>query len=996
MTLLACQLPVYYCNNDTTYLISPFLNDSSCPIGNCLTFSQFFTLFARLDLSRDIDVTLTLLPGNHSLELDSAHLTNLTSVTVTGMISPPLERGVWIVCSESARLFIGDVDLVHIGGVKISGCKLITADSIKQVLLYNVQVNNSTFHIVDITDVGIRDCAFSNSQGIDRNSTGTIRRVGGVLVVFNSTILIANSTFENNRADLGGAFFVEESDITLDESQFQNNFATFDGGAIYLLESNLIVNCSNFSNNTVETGRAPGAYGLGGVIYAKDGNISLQEGNVFISNKADVGGVIFSLVLQSHISTDILDISEHCHVYISNNKFVNNQVLYEGSVMFAYGCQILDSGSIFEYNIINDHQPLEGTFGGVISSTFGYITLNRSAFIGNSALLRASTFALINGKMNSYNMLMRDNWSEFYSAEAISEGIMIISRSEVIFHGETYLLNNSGTMYIYNSNVTFSGETSITNCTQLSGSEFGGGISADSQSIVQFHGRTILTNNHAVNGGAVNARESQVYFFGEASLSGNTAEQAGGAIFLLQSEMTCQGNCTIENNSANKTGGGIHAIRSSIRAVVKLSNFLFFNPHMVPVISLNFVGNKAKRGGGLSLQSNSKFYAMLLNVSSNGIISFTNNTADSDGGAIYVADETYFDTCSTTFDHECFFQPTPLRTGKQSVDFTLKGFVTSDKVFEFSGNSATRGPLLYGGLLDRCMLNRTLQTFTDTSVTNAFQYFTNISSSSTSLLSEVSSEAVRVCFCRDGRSDCSYQHPVINVTKGEAFTITVAAVDHVNHTVTADIITSLSPRGGLSEGQQHQRVKGNCTTLTFNVQSPYDMEHLVMYTDGPCKDLGLSRTEFAVNFSKCTCPIGFQPLKTYTTCACDCDPAIHEYTRTCEQSTDSIVRENTNSWIAYDSQCGYTIHKHCPFDYCLPSTTMVRVSLTSHNGSDVQCNFNHAGVLCGECKAGYSLSFGSSKCMKCQKVKLIGGIFFWNICLKSCRWDITRRFHTLF
>ena len=269
------------------------------------------------------------------------------------------------------------------------------------------------------------------------------------------------------------------------------------------------------------------------------------------------------------------------------------------------------------------------------------------------------------------------------------------------------------------------------------------------------------------------------------------------------------------------------------------------------------------------------------------------------------------------------------------------------------------------------MLICTLQVFAGSPVNDAFKYFSDISSSSSAPLPNViSSRAVRICFCREGNSDCSYQHPPIKIMKGAAFNITTAAVDHVNNTVTADIISSISSQGDLLQRQQ-----GNCTTVTFTVQSPINIETMVMYASGPCKDSKFSRTQVRLEFSPCTCPIGFQPVQCGNkTCECDCDPEISKYIRTCDWSSDSIIRENSNSWIAYDSHRGYILNKHRPFDHCLPSTTAVSINLTAQNGSDTQCNYNRHGVLCGACKPGYTLSLGSSKCIECNKSKLYGGI----------------------
>ena len=78
-------------------------------------------------------------------------------------------------------------------------------------------------------------------------------------------------------------------------------------------------------------------------------------------------------------------------------------------------------------------------------------------------------------------------------------------------------------------------------------------------------------------------------------------------------------------------------------------------------------------------------------------------------------------------------------------------------------------------------------------------------------------------------------------------------------------------------------------------------------------------------------------------------------------------------WISYTNETelnGYylLIHPHCPYDYCSSEREQVNISLSHFNGADEQCNFNRAGTLCGTCKPGFSVSFGSSRCMKCGRL----------------------------
>ena len=82
-------------------------------------------------------------------------------------------------------------------------------------------------------------------------------------------------------------------------------------------------------------------------------------------------------------------------------------------------------------------------------------------------------------------------------------------------------------------------------------------------------------------------------------------------------------------------------------------------------------------------------------------------------------------------------------------------------------------------------------------------------------LDTISSLPVRVCFCNsESEPECSYQPPSIKVKKGEAFTVSFIAVDQVNHSVDANIISSLSSHdGGFREGQQIQSVGRDCTNI---------------------------------------------------------------------------------------------------------------------------------------------------------------------------------------
>ena len=484
----------------------------------------------------------------------------------------------------------------------------------------------------------------------------------------------------------------------------------------------------------------------------------------------------------------------------------------------------------------------------------------------------------------------------------------------------------------------------------------GGAITSFLSTLI-FTGVSSLSNNQAKRGGATLDTESKIIVYGDTIIADNRAtSSSGGGISLQQSELKIKGNCIISDNHAMR-GGGIHATSSTI-AVYQSG-------------TLQFVNNRAINGSGLYLEVNPKLYILKLQfqLDEHDILTFRDNYASSHGGAVYVADDTNHGACSP--DIECFIQAFALH---QDWFINYKLITTN---IDFSNNTAATnlGANIYGGLLDRCipspfaevyLNNRTHVHYT------GIAYLENIIISGIAL-DTLSSLPVQICFC-EGKSepDCSYRPPTIKVKKGEPFTIPLIAMDQVDHSVDANIISSLSSHsGGFREGQQIQSVGRGCTNLTFNVFSPHDSETMKLYPDGPCGSSSLSVRHLKVQFTDCNCPVGFEPLDTVnaTRCECGCDPKLSPHITNCNSTTESLIRENTNSWITYindTNSSGYVIHPNCSFDYCYPLIESISMNLNFPNGADAQCAYSRSGVLCGACQENLSLSLGSSHCLPCH------------------------------
>ena len=334
---------------------------------------------------------------------------------------------------------------------------------------------------------------------------------------------------------------------------------------------------------------------------------------------------------------------------------------------------------------------------------------------------------------------------------------------------------------------------------------------------------------------------------------------------------------------------------------------------------------------------------------------------------MYVADHTNSGTCLP--NDECFIQRLALYN-----TYDQKPESHNIKNIYFSYNIATaQGSTLFGGLLDRCTPSHFAELYNIQIIHySGVDYIKNISKNF--VLDSISSKPVRVCFCNsEHEPDCSYQHPRIKVKKGEGFNVSVVAVDQVNNTVAATISSFLLSDGGFGEGQQSQKVERNCTNLTYNVLSPHGFETINLSADGPRGSSVLSTNHVTIQFTDCTCPVGFQPCSTNKSsikCECICDSELSPFITKCDYATSSVFRVSTNSWITYINDTdihGFVKYPYCSFDYCKSLTENVSINFNLPNGADMQCAYNRTGVLCGSCRGKSSLSLASSHCLSCHR-----------------------------
>ncbi|XP_064389809.1 uncharacterized protein LOC135337762 [Halichondria panicea] len=742
-------------------------------------------------------------------------------------------------------------------------------------------------------------------------------------------------------------------------------------------------NCALLNNSAIYSG---------GAIYSQGGSVSISDSELEYNSAKRSDGVI--LVFNGEL-------------LISNSKLINNKAAFGGVIALFVG-----NASILSCNI-TDNEAVVGnggtSLGGAILIYTGTISVSKVMFKNNSADVGA-VFFVADGTVIIFDSLLTNNRA------TQQDGVIAVAFSSLIITNTSIFDNFEGEniIYVVHSNLSFTGVNNVSNNVSPVYSL---------SSRVEFNGPTTLSNNRGVQGGAIRAVLSQIYINAEGVVISNNTATVGGGVFLRESTLFVHYPIEISHNTA-QNGGGIYAYSSEIEFDSKVTTGCIFNNNFVlctcsdmePVLFVSIIDrNDAQNGGGIYavasnikafshahihiqsnsannsgggvyLQQSSKIYILKQNLEIElgktlVKLEIHNNTAQY-GGGIFVADSTESGVCrgedvTTAGDltqTECFIQTLDLHG--LDINFTnlltlvltfneqvkcLNSTVNYCNTFLTNNTASQSGADIYGGLFDRCTVDVSAEL---SSSDNGFEYLNN-----TVHYSSIASKAVRVKLCNTTKQ-------TISVRKGQAFTISVMAVDQAgnpmnNAIIHSSVITESRRVDRLKEGQAQQEVGNQCTELEYNVFSQDSSAQVELYAEGPCNNLGISRQILNISFLKCECPIGLQPIMSSIECKCDCDPVLQqEYQITnCSDENETIKLEsNNNIWIGVTNTTNGSryVVSNCTFDYCVLKP--VNISLSN---PDEQCAHNRSGVLCGECEPGLSLVLGTSRCELCSNSYLL-------------------------
>lgn len=227
--------------------------------------------------------------------------------------------------------------------------------------LYNCTfLNNSAMYggaiYLPYGELSLSNCKFINNSA---------HWFGGAIASDNdSKISVVGTVFENCRSvdDAGGAIYAFSTDLEVRDSTFNNCSANF-AGAICSLNSEILISYSNFTNNLARY--------EGGAVYKMYGSGTVIKSN-FTKNAALNGGALFS---------------DNCTSFeIKNSEFASNAATGFGGAIFSNanpkltvdGVTFTDNKASYNANMLN-----QSNFSPIVSSTNNYsLFVYKSLFDG--------------------------------------------------------------------------------------------------------------------------------------------------------------------------------------------------------------------------------------------------------------------------------------------------------------------------------------------------------------------------------------------------------------------------------------------------------------------------------------------------------------------------------------------------------------------------------------------------------------------------------------
>ena len=415
------------------------------------------------------------------------------------------------------------------------------------------------------SDFTVSDCVFDKNTASGKGNMTPNNNNGAAIEVTDTNKpiagIITGSNFTNNKAQYGGAIDICEGNIKITDSEFVNNSADVEGGAIDIstVKGNpeVSISGSKFINNSASYG--------GAIVNVKDLTVRNTE---FVNNTPDA---IFNYVgfggnldlgienftdLQNAIGLVTGTLTLNQNVVMTDDEAANfvNGVIINKNIRIDGKGHTIDAknlGRIFEidggFAVTLTNVTLtngKADKGGAIYN-FGNLDLVHVNFVNNTAKYGG---AIMN---YAYGLVLDD--STFTNNTAKIGGAIYNSADCFVVGNSTFANNtatsNGGVIFNYGIGFVVGNSTFVNN----SAADGAGAILNGGRGFVV--GNSTFANNTATSKGGAIYNYGIGFVVGNSTFVNNTAEDAGAV--YNEGDNSVVGNSTFVNNTATSIGGAI-------------------------------------------------------------------------------------------------------------------------------------------------------------------------------------------------------------------------------------------------------------------------------------------------------------------------------------------------------------------------------------------------------------------------------------------------------
>ena len=126
-----------------------------------------------------------------------------------------------------------------------------------------------------------------------------------------------------------------------------------------------------------------------------------------------------------------------------------------------------------------------------------------------------------------------------------------------------------------------------------------------------------------------------------------------------------------------------------------------------------------------------------------------------------------------------------------------------------------------------------------------------------------------------------------------------------------------------------------------------------------------------LNLSLRSCPSGFS-LTELPPFKCGCNELLKQMPGVKCTIQDQLIGRAGSIWVGKYGNESVAASRYCPHHFCNSNEIKISLMITDDNltGTDIQCNGNHSGIVCGGCQPGLSVALGSDRCLKCSSYSI--------------------------